>query len=169
LIPDVQKKNKVSMDGTLKFIDLAFDDAFESVKNNLGGPFGAVIVKDGKIIGRGVNQVISQNDPTAHAEVMAIRDACNNIGHFDLTGAILYSTCEPCPMCLSAIYWANIQKVYYCSTRKDAEAIGFRDKHIYEELNLPMEKRRIRFLKIDNPKGDSLFRSWMDKSDKTLY
>ncbi|MCK9423554.1 MAG: nucleoside deaminase [Bacteroidales bacterium] len=157
------------MDGSVKYFDQAFDDAFESVKNNIGGPFGAVIVKDRNIIGRGVNMVFSQNDPTAHAEIMAIRDACRNTGHFDLAGAILYSTCEPCPMCLSAIYWANIQTVYFCSTRSDAEAIGFRDNHIYEELNLPLDKRSIKFQKIDNPKGDALFRSWADKEDKTLY
>jgi len=157
------------MDGTFKYFDQAFDDAFESVTNNIGGPFGAVIVKDGNIIGRGVNKVISQNDPTAHAEIMAIRDACRNIGHYDLAGSTLYSTCEPCPMCLSAIYWANIQTVYYCSTRSDAEAIGFRDNHIYEELNLPADQRSIRFLKTENPKGEKLFRSWIEKEDKILY
>lgn len=162
-------KDAMPVDKPVKYLDQAFEDALQSVKNNIGGPFGAVIVKDGKLIGRGVNMVISQKDPTAHAEIMAIRDACKNIGHFDLAGASLYSTCEPCPMCLSAIYWANIQTVYFCSTRSDAEAIGFRDNHIYEELNLPIDQRRIKFLKTDSNKGDTLFRVWMEKEDKTLY
>ena len=157
------------MDLTKKFFDQAFNDAFEAVRNNIGGPFGAVIVKDGRIIGRGVNQVTSQNDPTAHAEVMAIRDACRQIDHYDLDGAVIYTTCEPCPMCLSAIYWANIQTVYYCSSRRDAEAIGFRDNRIYEELNLPPDLRSVRFQKLENPRAESLFRSWVNKSDKTPY
>ena len=167
-----KKNNEIqpySMDGVSQYLDQAFDDAIESVKNNHGGPFGAVIVRDGKIIGRGVNRVISENDPTAHAEVMAIRNACKNIGHFDLTGATIFTTCEPCPMCLSAIYWANIQEVYYCSTRKDAESIGFRDNHIYEELNLPVEERKIHFVKIGNPKSEALFKLWLDKVDKVSY
>ena len=96
------------------FMNAAFDEAFHSVRNNIGGPFGAVVVLNGLVIGKGGNRVSSQNDPTAHAEIVAIRDACRKIESFDLTGAVLYATCEPCPMCLSAIYWANIQSVYYC-------------------------------------------------------
>lgn len=157
------------MEALESYMDEAFNEAFYSVRNNEGGPFGAVVVKDGKIIGKGGNRVISQNDPTAHAEIMAIRDACRKIENFDLTGAVLYSTCEPCPMCLSAIYWANIQTVYYCSTRHDAASIGFKDNHIYEELNLHPEKRRTNFLCVSHPKAVELFKEWDDKRDKIPY
>ena len=147
----------------------AFDEAFHSVRNNIGGPFGAVVVMDGKVIGKGGNRVSSQNDPTAHAEMVAIRDACRNIKNFDLAGAVLYSTCEPCPMCLSAIYWANIGAVHYCSTRLDAASIGFRDNHIYEELNLPPEQRKINFEHVRHPMAADLFREWGEKNDKIPY
>ena len=147
----------------------AFDEAFHSVRNNIGGPFGAVILLEDKIIGRGGNQVSSQNDPTAHAEIVAIRDACKNLNTFDLTGAVLYTTCEPCPMCLSAIYWANIQSVFYVSTRLQAEAIGFKDNHIYEELNLPPAGRKIGFTQVDHPKAAELFTEWTEKNDKIPY
>jgi guanine deaminase len=151
------------------YLNEAFNEAFNSVRKNVGGPFGAVVVLNGKVIGKGGNRVSSQNDPTAHAEIVAIRDACQNIGNFDLTGAILYATCEPCPMCLSAIYWANIHSVYYCSTRHDAASIGFRDNHIYEELNLLPAQRKINFLHVQNPIADDLFGEWAEKTDKTLY
>ena len=150
-------------------MNTAFDEAFHSVRNNVGGPFGAVVLMDGKIIGKGGNRVSSQNDPTAHAEIVAIRDACHNIQNFDLAGAILYTTCEPCPMCLSAIYWANIRAVYYVSTRHQAEAIGFKDNHIYEELNLNPSERRIAFVQLDHPKAIELFREWTEKNDKIPY
>ncbi|MDP1622832.1 MAG: nucleoside deaminase [Bacteroidales bacterium] len=151
------------------YLNEAFNEAFYTVRNNVGGPFGAIVVMNGKVIGKGGNQVSSQNDPTAHAEIVAIREACRKIGNFDLTGAILYATCEPCPMCLSAIYWANIQSVYYCSTRHDAASIGFKDYHIYEELNLLPEQRKISFRQIDNPLALELFKEWTEKTDKTLY
>jgi len=147
----------------------AFDLAFRSVRNNLGGPFGAVVVLDGKIIGKGGNQVISQNDPTAHAEIVAIRDACKNIRNFDLSGAVIYATCEPCPMCLSAIYWSNIKEVYYSSTRYQAASIGFKDNHIYEEMNLSPEKRTVSFHHVGHPDADKIFREWMEKQDKMPY
>lgn len=147
----------------------AFKEAFHSMRNNIGGPFGAVVAMNGKIIGKGGNRVSSQNDPTAHAEIVAIRDACQNIGHFDLAGAVLYATCEPCPMCLSAIYWANIHEVYYCSTRHDAESIGFNDNHIYQELNLPPENRMMKFRQSKHRMADDLFREWTEKKDKVLY
>ena len=147
----------------------AFDEAFRSVRNNIGGPFGAVVILDDKVIGQGGNQVSSQNDPTAHAEIVAIRNACKSLNTFDLTGAVLYSTCEPCPMCLSAIYWANFRSVYYASTRLQAEAIGFKDNHIYEELNLHPDERRIDFKQIDHPKAIELFREWTEKIDKIPY
>jgi guanine deaminase len=151
------------------YINEAFDEAFRSVRYNIGGPFGAVVVMHGNIIGRGGNRVSSLNDPTAHAEIVAIREACKSIGHFDLSGAVLYTTCEPCPMCLSAIYWANVQTVYYCLTRHQAADIGFKDNHIYEELEIPIEKRKIAFRKIENPKGEELFKEWEEKADKVQY
>jgi guanine deaminase len=151
------------------YLNSAFKEAFHSVRNNVGGPFGAVVVMDGIIVGKGGNQVSSHNDPTAHAEIVAIRDACRNIESFDLTGAVLYATCEPCPMCLSAIYWANIEAVYYCSTRHDAASVGFKDNHIYEELNQPPENRTIDFLQVPHPLAVELFREWTEKTDKIDY
>jgi guanine deaminase len=151
------------------YLNEAFNEAFKTVRSNFGGPFGAVIVMDGKIIGKGGNRVSSQNDPTAHAEIVAIRDACSHIKNFDLSGAVLYATCEPCPMCLSAIYWANIKSVYFCSTRLDADSIGFRDNHIYEELNLDYTRRKIKFQRVSHPKAIELFREWSEKADKIPY
>ncbi len=150
-------------------MDAAFREAYHSVRNNLGGPFGAVILRDGRIIGKGGNLVSSLNDPTAHAEIMAIRDACSNLGTFDLEGAVICSTCEPCPMCLSAIYWANISSVYYVSDRHEAEAIGFKDNDIYKELNLDPSRRRLSFTRLDHPRAVELFREWTVKSDKITY
>ncbi len=157
------------MQTTSDFFAIAFKEAFHSVRNNLGGPFGAVIVKDGQIIGKGGNRVSSSKDPTAHAEINAIRDACKNIGSFDLSGTVLYSTCEPCPMCLSAIYWANISKVLYSSTRQQAAEIGFKDNHIYEELSLRPIDRKIPFVSIETEQAKELFKEWVEKSDKIPY
>ena len=151
------------------FFKTAMDEASGSVRNNLGGPFGAVVVKDGKVIGKGGNRVSSSNDPTAHAEIVAIRDACSVIGSFDLSGCILYTTCEPCPMCLSAIYWANIAKVFYGATRYDAADIGFKDNHIYEELPLEPANRKIPFIRVDLEPALQLFREWTEKTDKIPY
>ncbi len=151
------------------YMNEAFDEAFRSVRYNIGGPFGAVVVLDGILIGKGGNRVSSLNDPTAHAEIVAIREACKTISNFDLSGAILYTTCEPCPMCLSAIYWANIKSVYYCATRYEAADIGFKDNHIYEELEMPIEERSIEFIQIGNSKATELFREWQEKSDKIEY
>jgi tRNA(Arg) A34 adenosine deaminase TadA len=152
-----------------KYLNEAFNLAYRSIRNNIGGPFGAVVVMDGKIIGKGGNRVVLQNDPTAHAEIVAIREACRNIRNFDLSGAVLYSTCEPCPMCLSAIYWANIKEVYYCLTRYQAEAIGFKDNHIYEEMNLMPEERALSFHQVTHPEATGLFREWTEKQDKMPY
>lgn len=157
------------MNTTNNYFNLAFEEAFRSVRNNLGGPFGAVVVKDGKVIGKGGNKVSSANDPTAHAEIVAIREACQTIGNFDLSGAVLYTTCEPCPMCLSAIYWANIATVYYSATRLDADAIGFRDNHIYDELALEPGDRKIPFIEVKIEQAALLFREWAEKQDKTPY
>jgi guanine deaminase len=157
------------MENHIKYLDEAFREAFQGVKNNLGGPFGAVVVLDGNIIGKGCNHVLEDNDPTAHAEIVAIRMACKNIKNFDLSGAILYSTCEPCPMCLSAIYWANIKTLYFCSTRHQAEEIGFKDNHIYNELTMNIGDRSMPTHQVDHPMATVLFREWMEKSDKTPY
>ena len=118
-----------------QYMKIADDLAKDNLKTNAGGPFGACVVKDGKIIGKGSNHVLQNNDPTAHAEVMAIRDACKNIGSYDLSDCEIYTSCYPCPMCLSAIIWANIKTVYYGNTKEDAERIGFRDDFIYDFIN----------------------------------
>ncbi|MDP4208952.1 MAG: nucleoside deaminase [Bacteroidota bacterium] len=151
------------------YMKLAFDAAFNGVRNNVGGPFGAVVVLKGEVIGKGCNMVSSTNDPTAHAEIVAIREACRNLQTFNLNNAVLYATCEPCPMCLSAIYWAGIPAVYYCSTRVDAENIGFSDNFIYNELDKPIEERSIRFSRLNLEEGGELFNEWTNKEDKIVY
>ena len=152
-----------------EFMHEAFQEAFQGMRNNDGGPFGAVVVIEGKIVGRGHNRVTSTNDPTAHAEVVAIRDACNYLKQFHLPEAIIYATSEPCPMCLSAIYWANIKTVYYCTDKYQVEEIGFSDKFIYDELALPKEQRALHIDRINLPEGIDLFHEWMTKGDKTEY
>lgn len=134
-----------------------------------GGPFGAVIVKDGKIIARGANRVTASNDPTAHAEVNAIREAARVLGTFDLSGCEIYTSCEPCPMCLGAIYWAHLDKVYYGNTKADAKAIGFDDSFIYDELALPMEKRHLKIVPLMRDQAIKAFEKWENKSDKIEY
>jgi guanine deaminase len=152
-----------------KFIEIAFEEAFKAMRKNLGGPFGAVIVKNGKIIAKDCNHILSDTDPTAHAEIMAIRSACKSINSFDLSGCTIYSTCEPCPMCLSAIYWANISTVYFVMTRNDAKVMGFKDEHIYEEFNLPPGERQILFIHTDHPGSEALLEEWGQKPDKLPY
>jgi guanine deaminase len=134
-----------------------------------GGPFGAVVISAGKIIGRGFNQVTPLLDPTAHAEVLAIREACQSLGRFDLRGCTLYTSCEPCPMCLAAIYWARLDKVYYACTRHDAAAIGFDDNFIYEQLPLEIADRSLPMEQISQVKSLELFREWAAKPDKVIY
>lgn len=134
-----------------------------------GGPFGAVIVKDGRIIGRGWNQVTSSNDSTAHAEVVAIRQACKKLKTYDLSEAIIYTSCEPCPMCLAAIYWARIGKIYYANTRKDAAKIDFDDDFLYQELSKSMNKRTLPMKQILRPKAIEVFKIWSAKLDKIEY
>lgn len=146
--------------------------ASENLENNAGGPFGAVVVKNGEIIGKGSNHVLANNDPTAHAEVMAIRDACNNIGSYDLTGCELYTSCYPCPMCLSAIIWANIKIVYYGNTKKDAAEIGFRDDFIYnyfETLSSGDESDVLKLISIDRDSTIEEFDKFKIKIDNTIY
>ena len=151
------------------YLNEAFNEAFHGIRNNHGGPFGAVIVKDNKIIGRGCNRVVSQNDPTAHAEIVAIRQACFNTGGYDLSGSVLFSTCEPCPMCFSAVYWANINEVIYSLTRHDAELMGFKDNHIYDEIYKDLSERKIRFRKMDHSSIKILMEEWNLKPDKFHY
>lgn len=151
-----------------EYMKLAKDLSLENLKTNAGGPFGAVIVKDNKIIGKGSNNVLKNNDPTAHAEIMAIRDACNNVGSYDLNGCTLYTSCYPCPMCLSAIIWSNIKEVYYGNTKEDAEKIGFRDNFIYEYLK-EFSTNTITMKQIDRDETIKVFNEYNDKEDKTIY
>ena len=141
----------------------------EKMEENCGGPFGAVIVRNGKIIGEGWNMVTSANDPTAHAEVTAIRNACKTIGDFKLEGCEIYTSCEPCPMCLAAIYWARIGKIYYANTRKDAAAIGFDDDFLYREISLPEAQRALPVQRLLADEAKNVFDDWMEKTDKTPY
>ncbi|MBN2805722.1 MAG: nucleoside deaminase [Prolixibacteraceae bacterium] len=134
-----------------------------------GGPFGAIIVKDGKIVGEGVNQVPVINDPTAHAEVQAIRDACKNLNTFRLEGCEIYTSCEPCPMCFSSIYWAHIDKVYYAANHEDADRAGFDDGFIYKELRVEMHERKIPFEALQHDLKLLPFEKWNDLDDKIQY
>ncbi|WP_300300628.1 nucleoside deaminase [Ferrovibrio sp.] len=134
-----------------------------------GGPFGAVIVLDGEVVGEGWNRVTSSNDPTAHAEVTAIREACTKLGRFDLKGAVLYASCEPCPMCLAATYWARIDKVYYANEQADAAAINFDDAFLYRQLALPRERRTLQCEQILRDEALAVFREWDAKPDKVPY
>jgi guanine deaminase len=134
-----------------------------------GGPFGCVVVKDGIIVGRGWNNVLANNDPTAHAEVMAIRDACRNLGTYQLTDCEIYTSCEPCPMCMGAIYWARPAKVYYANTREDAARSGFDDSFIYDQLQLPLEARAIPMEAMDKTQALAVFRLWDARTDKEKY
>ena len=156
-----------------KYMKIAKELSEDNLKTNVGGPFGACVVKDGKIIGKGSNHVLSNNDPTAHAEVIAIRDACKNINSYDLNGCELYTSCYPCPMCLSAIIWSNIKKVYYGNTKEDAANIGFRDDYIYNYIkNLTDNTNDNSVLKlecIDREETIETFNQYTEKSDKTIY
>jgi len=139
------------------------------MQNGKGGPFGCVIVKDGKIVGEGHNQVTSSNDPTAHAEVVAIRNACKNLNTFQLDGCEIYTSCEPCPMCLGAIYWARPTKIYYANTREDAKYIGFDDSFIYDEIPLEIKDRKIPMIALGRKEAIVAFKEWQNKVDKAEY
>lgn len=156
------------MEQDKKFMQRAIDLSIENVKNG-GGPFGAVIVKNGEIIAEGVNRVTANHDPTAHAEVMAIRSACQQVKNFKLNDCTIYASCEPCPMCLSAIYWAGIKDIYYGNTKKDAEAIGFGDNFIYHELSLPKDQRSIPLRPMMRAEAQLAFQKWQEKEDKVEY
>ena len=154
--------------GNKEFMREAIRLSIENVKNG-GGPFGAVIVKDGRIIATGTNRVTANNDPTAHAEVSAIREACLKLDTFDLSGCEIYTSCEPCPMCLGAIYWAHLDRIYYGNDKADAAAIGFDDSFIYDELALPRENRKKAMEELLPEEAIAAFRLWRDTDDKTEY
>ena len=151
-----------------EFMKRAIELSIESV-NKGGGPFGCVIVKDRKIVSEGSNKVTSTNDPTAHGEIVAIREACKKFNNFNLNGYELYSTCEPCPMCLSAIYWARIDKIYYANTREDAQKIDFDDSLIYSEFKKKIDKRKIPMIQMMRDEGLKAFELWNKKTDKVKY
>jgi len=150
------------------FMDRAISLSFEGIASG-GGPFGAVVVKDGKIVGEGNNAVVPSNDPTAHAEIVAIRQACRNLENFDLSGCVIYTSCEPCPMCLAAIWWSRIEKIYYCNNRTEAAAIGFDDDAIYQEVQRPLDERQLPLIKVDHRRALDAFAEWDAKEDKVEY
>lgn len=152
-----------------KYMSLAKELSEENLKVQNGGPFGACIVKDNKIIGKGYNQVLKNNDPTAHAEIMAIRDACSNMKTHDLSGCELYTTCYPCPMCLGAIIWSNIEKVYYGNTSEDASKIGFKDEYIYDFIKGKTKDKKIELECIDREETIKVFKEFQAKKDKIIY
>ena len=152
-----------------QFLQQAIDLAVENAKSGQGGPYGAIIVKDKRVIAACGNQVTTNIDPTAHAEVMAIRLACKALNDFQLPGCILYSSCEPCPMCLGAIYWARLAKVYFACSRHDAAAANFDDSFIYDEISVLPHQRRIAMLHLNLPNALEPFDIWAEKSDKVLY
>jgi guanine deaminase len=152
-----------------RFMEEAIRLSQQGMESNEGGPFGCVIVKDGKIIGRGNNRVTSNIDPTAHAEVVAIRDACRHLNHFQLDGCELYTSCEPCPMCLGAIYWARPARIYYACSRADAAAAGFDDSFIYDEIGKSMKARQIPTEQFMQSEGNAIFQLWKAKPDKIAY
>lgn len=152
-----------------KFMQAAIDLSRKGMESLKGGPFGCVVVKDGQIVGRGNNQVTTSNDPTAHAEVEAIRDACKNLGTFQLAGCEIYTSCEPCPMCLGAIYWARPDKVFYGNSRADAAKIGFDDDHIYSEIPLPLDQRQIAMVQLLPEEAIKVFNQWESLEGKIEY
>ena len=152
-----------------QFMQKAIQLASENVENSNGGPFGAVIVKDGKIIGTGTNEVTINHDPTAHAEIVAIREACSRLKTFDLTDCEMYASCEPCPMCLGSIYWAHISKLYYAATKDDAAKANFSDAHLYREFSLPKEERSLPSSQMLRDDALKVFETWNNSPDKKLY
>ena len=153
----------------LQFMQAAVDLARQGMNNGIGGPFGCIIVKGDAIVGKGCNSVASSNDPTAHAEVVAIRDACQHLQTFQLTDCEIYTSCEPCPMCMGAIYWARPKKVYFGATRHDAAAAGFDDSLIYQELTAPLHERIIEIINVGRDKAIIVFDEWVVKPDRISY
>jgi guanine deaminase len=152
-----------------KFMREAIELSLSNIKKGTGGPFAAVVVKDGAIVARGTNRVTTTNDPTAHAEIIAIRDACRTLKTFQLTGCDLYTSCEPCPMCLGAIYWARPDRVFFANTRDDAARIGFDDLFIYDEIQKPLSGRKIPMIKMEDPEAIAAFVEWTLAVNKTEY
>lgn len=156
-------------DADRQFMLRAIELARSGMESGDGGPFGCVVVKDGRVVGEGNNRVTSTNDPTAHAEVVAIREACKTLDAFQLDGCSIYTSCEPCPMCLGAIYWARPAQVFYACTREDAAAVGFDDDFIYDEIALPNEDRKRLMINLLRDEGVALFQDWDAKPDKIEY
>lgn len=157
------------MEEQKQFMEEAIGLARDNVHQVNGGPFGAVVVKDGEVIGRGINRVTMNNDPTAHAEIVAIREACQKLGSFNLEGCEIYSSCEPCPMCLGSIYWAKIDKLYYAATKDDAAKANFSDAHIYEEFALPTDQRQIPTIQLMHKEALKIFDEWSSSEHKIPY
>ena len=160
---------KKTIEQRKKYMNRAIELSLKYMRENKGGPFGAVVVKDDKIIAEGFNCVTSANDPTAHAEIVAIRKACEQLNSFQLTDCEIYTSCEPCPMCLAAIYWARPKIVYFANTKEDAAHIGFDDDYIYHELNKDHEKRKITMLPLMRDEALRAFEEWEEKEDKIIY
>lgn len=158
----------IDKDFESKYMDMAAQLSIDNIDRG-GGPFGAVIVKDGEVVATGVNSVTINNDPTAHAEVSAVRNACQKLSTFSLKGCVVYSSCEPCPMCLSALYWAGVSKIFYGNTKEDAAAIDFSDKFIYEEIERKPALRHVPGIRVDNSKTIKAFEKWAAKPDKIKY
>ena len=156
-------------DNHVAFMRRAIELAQNGVDNNQGGPFGCVIAKDGRIVGEGCNEVTSTKDPTAHAEVVAIRNACSNLNAFQLEGCVVYTSCEPCPMCLGAIYWARPEAIFFAGTREDAAAAGFDDELFYTELEKPNDDRRLKMQSLMRKESQKVFEHWIAKADKVEY
>lgn len=152
-----------------EFINRAIQLSEQGMDANDGGPFGAIVVRDNKVIAEGVNKVTSSNDPTAHAEVVAIREACEKLQTFQLEDCVIYTSCEPCPMCLGAIYWARPKAVLYACTKEDAAKIGFDDDFIYDEIDKRIEERNIKFINLNREEGNEVFRKWEEKEGKIKY
>ncbi|NLH50571.1 MAG: nucleoside deaminase [Myxococcales bacterium] len=152
-----------------QLLQRSVDLAREKMLAGEGGPFGAVIARQGEIIAEGWNRVTSANDPTAHAEIMAIRLACEKLGSFSLAGCEIYASCEPCPMCLAAIYWARLERVTFAATREQAARVGFDDARLYRELRLPLELREVAMAHLSLPAADAVFELWENKTDKIPY
>jgi guanine deaminase len=152
-----------------RFMRRAIELAQQGVDEGLGGPFGCVVVKAGNIVGEGCNQVTSTNDPTAHAEVVAVREACRTLGSFQLAGCDVYTSCEPCPMCLGAIYWARPSRIFVAGTREDAAAAGFDDELFYNEIEKPNDDRQLKMESLLREESQEVFKRWVNKPDKVEY
>ena len=151
------------------FMRKAIDLSLSGMDSDEGGPFGAVIVKSGEIIAQGNNEVTSKNDPTLHAEIVAIRNACDKLNTYDLSGCTLYTSCEPCPMCLGAVYWARLDKMFYANTKEDAARIGFDDEFIYRELDLNKNERKLTAVQLLHAEASQVFDKWLKKADRVEY